>query len=313
MMSGSDISILGLFITALSFFGVALYAFIRQKDLHRTTRNSSILFYMVIGISLAFAAINISSLASKIPHNLQTNLSANVDLVIQYSSILVQSALIVILFANKIIVQSRTRPGRVLAVGAHPDDIEIAAGATLSKMRDAGYQITGLVMTCGEKGGRAEARPKEAKSGGEFVGLDNVQVLSFTDTRLSADMVKITEAIHSLIEKIQPDIIFTHSVHDLHQDHQTVYDATLRAAHLFRTTILCYESPSVTEDFHPTYFIDVEKYVNVKIHAIRKHWDQHKKPYTKANLVRGKLAYRGAQANVDFAEGFEVARMISAI
>jgi LmbE family N-acetylglucosaminyl deacetylase len=87
----------------------------------------------------------------------------------------------------------------------------------------------------------------------------------------------------------------------------------MRAARSARTTILCYESPSVTQDFHPTYFIDVDKYVEVKVQAMREHWNQRKKTYMKPDLVRGKLAFRGAQAKVDYAEGFEVARMVSAI
>jgi LmbE family N-acetylglucosaminyl deacetylase len=137
--------------------------------------------------------------------------------------------------------------------------------------------------------------------------------MDFADTDLSSDVAKITSLIEETIAKIHPDIIFTHSIHDLHQDHQTVYEATMRAARTARTTILCYESPSVTQDFHPTYFIDVSKYVDVKIRAIREHWDQRKKTYMKPELVRGKLAFRGAQAKVDYAEGFEVARMVSAI
>ncbi len=312
-MPGLDISLVGHIITTLSFFGVALYTFFRQKDLHRTTRHSSVLFYAIIGVSLAFALINVFRFMHEILGHPETNLSTDADQIAQYSSILVQSALIVILFANKIIVQSRPRVGRVLAIGAHPDDIEIAAGAALSKMRDAGYQITGLVMTHGEKGGREDVRPDEARAGAEFLGLDDVLVLDFTDAHLSADVVNVTEAIEAMIAKIQPDIIFTHSVHDLHQDHQIVYEATLRAARIVPATILCYESPSVTQDFRPTYYIDVGRYVDVKIQAIRKHWDQRNKPYMKADQVRGKLAFRGAQAKVDYAEGFEVARMVSAI
>ncbi len=164
-----------------------------------------------------------------------------------------------------------------------------------------------------KKAGMGKVRPGEAVAGGDFVGLDEVEVLNLTDTRLSDDAVLLTEAIESMIEKINPDIIFTHSIHDLHQDHQAVYYATIRAARSLQLTILCYESPSVTQDFRPTYYIDVGKYVNVKIFAIRRHWNQQKKRYTKSELVRGKMAYRGGQVNVDYAEGYEVVRMLSAI
>jgi LmbE family N-acetylglucosaminyl deacetylase len=307
------ISIAGHVITTLSFIGVAIYALVRQKRLHRTTSNSFFLLLVIIGISFLFALINAFRLVYELSGAREFSFTTNLDLLAQYSGLFFQSVLILVLFANKIIIEPRTQPGGVLAIGAHPDDIEIAAGAALSKMRDVGYKIHGLVLTAGEKGGHAEIRPREAQLGAQFLGLDEVKVCNFTDTRLSAEIVEITAEIEALIAQIKPDIIFTHSLHDLHQDHQTVHEATLRAARNSRTTILCYESPSATQDFHPTYFVDVDKYVEIKIRAIREHWDQHNKPYMKPDLVRGKLAFRGSQAKVEYAEGFEVARMVSGI
>jgi len=308
-----NVSTVGHVLTTLSFIGVAFYAFLRQKDLHRTTLNSYLIFYAIIGISLIFASINLFRLIYELDEKVESVLTSDLDSIAQFSGIFVQSALILVLFASKIQIKPRSHPACVLAIGAHPDDIEIAAGAALAKMRDAGYGITGLILTRGEKGGDGDTRPLEAQRGAEFLGLDTVKVLDFNDTHLSLDIVKITGAIEEMIEKVQPEIIFTHSTHDLHQDHQAVYEATMRAARNTRTTILCYESPSVTQDFHPTYFIDVDKYVEVKVQAMREHWNQRKKPYMKPELVRGKMAFRGAQAKVDYAEGFEVARMVSAI
>jgi LmbE family N-acetylglucosaminyl deacetylase len=305
--------VVGHTVTMLSFLGIAIYAILREKEFHRTTQYPTALFYTIIGVSLVFAFLNLFRLVYEFSEHTETSLTADVDSIAQYSGLIIQSALILVLFASKIVVTPRPQAGRILAIGAHPDDIEIAAGAALAKMRDAGYYIAGLVMTQGEKGGRADTRPREAKRSAEFLGLDEVQFMDFADTRLSADMVQITNTIEDVIARLQPDIIFTHSMHDIHQDHQAVYEATLRAARRSRTTILCYESPSVTQDFHPTYFIDVDKYVDVKLQAIRQHWDQRKKPYMKPDLIRGKLAFRGAQAKVDYAEGFEVARMVSAI
>jgi len=307
-----NISTVGHIITTLSFIGVALYAFLRQKELHRTTRNSYFLFYAIIGISLLFASINLFRLIYELNEKSESLVTSDLDSIAQYSGILIQSALILALFASKIVSRPRSNPGCVLAIGAHPDDIEIAAGASLAKLRDAGYSISGLILTRGERGGDGDTRPLEAQRGARFLGLDSVRVLDFNDTHLSDDIVEITNVIEEMITKIQPDLIFTHSLHDLHQDHQTVYEATMRAARSTRTTILCYESPSVTQDFHPNYFIEVGKYVEIKVQALREHWNQRKKPYMKPDLVRGKLAFRGAQAKVDYAEGFEVARMVSA-
>jgi len=313
-MPHMDLSLIGYIITTLSFIGLTVYAFNRKRDLYITTQNSPLFFYVVIIISLLFAFLNLFHLIELFSGDqVSFFLPPGIDTIAQFSGILVQSVLILMLFASKMVIRPAKRIGRVLAIGAHPDDIEIAAGAALAKMRDAGYLISGMVMTRGETGGNGDTRPIEAGRSAQFLGLDNVQVLDFSDAYLSKDVVKIIRAIEEMITKVQPDIIFTHSIHDIHQDHQTVYKATLRAARHSRITILCYESPSATQDFHPTYFIDVNKYVDVKIESIRKHWGQRKKPYMKSDVIRGRLAFRGAQAKVDYAEGFEVARMLSAI
>ena len=127
-----DISLIGHIITTLSFIGVAAYAFYRERDLYRTTQKPPFLFFVIIGISLLFAILNMFRIFYEITGGSETTLSTDADLIAQFSSIFVQSALILILFANKIIIQPRSKAGRVLAIGAHPDDIEIAAGAALA-------------------------------------------------------------------------------------------------------------------------------------------------------------------------------------
>ena len=310
-MEISLISIIGHAITFLCFISIAIYAYVRRNELHRSTQQSSVLLYVIIGASLLFAMLNLFRLLYELFGNPENLLSADIDLVAQLSSILILSILILVLYSNKIVIERYKTPARVMAIGAHPDDIEIGAGGTLAKMRDAGYQISALVLTQGEMGGNAEDRQNEARSGAEFLGMDDIQVLDCTDTRLMTDAVDVTNAIEAMIEKCNPDIIFTHSNHDIHQDHQLVYESTLRAARDTPTTILCYESPSATQDFRPTYFVEIGEYVDIKIQAIREHRDQRKKTYVKADLIRGKLAFRGNQAKVVYAEGFEVVRMIS--
>jgi LmbE family N-acetylglucosaminyl deacetylase len=310
-MKESTISIIEHVIAALSFFGVGIYSFLRRDELRRSTQRAMGLFYAILSVSVLFGMINLARLGYELLGGPENLISTNLDIVAEISGIIIQSVLILLLFSQKIVIERRPNPARVLAIGAHPDDIEIAAGGTLAKMRDAGYQITALVLTQGEGGGNGVARQDEARSGAEFLGLNDIEVLDCTDTRLMTDAVDVTNAIEATIERTNPNIIFTHSNHDIHQDHQLVFESTLRAARNTRTTILCYESPSVTQDFHPTYFVDVGKYVDIKIQAIREHRDQRKKTYVKADLIRSKLSFRGSQAKVEYAEGFEVVRMVS--
>lgn len=312
-MDSHLISLIGHIITAISYLVILFYSLQRRKDLIRTTQNANGLFITFILIGIFLAGNNFYRFIFELFKYDETSFSIVMDQFGQYSGILAQGVLVLVLFTNKIVIAPTIRPGRILIIGAHPDDIELAAGASMAKMHDAGYQITGMVMTTGEKGGNPEKRPNEAREGAHFLGLDTVQIFNFTDTHLTNDTVNMTVEIEKMIASLQPHIIFTHSIHDLHQDHQAVYEASMRAVRNYRTTVLSYESPSVTQDFRPNYYIDVGNYVDVKIEAIRQHWDQRNKPYMKADLIRGKLAFRGSQAKIDFAEGFEVCRMVSAI
>jgi LmbE family N-acetylglucosaminyl deacetylase len=310
-MEQSLVSIIEHAIATLSFLGVGIYTYLRRNELRRSTRRSTGLLYAILAVSVLFGMVNLGRLVYELLGSPENLLSTDFDLIAEISGILIQSALILILFSQKIVTVRHPTPASILAIGAHPDDIEIAAGGTLAKMRDAGYQINALVLTQGERGGDGGARQDDAKNGAEFLGVENIEVLDCTDTRLITDVVDVTNAIERMIERTKPDIIFTHSNHDIHQDHQLVFESTLRAARDTRTTILCYESPSVTQDFRPTYFVEVGNYVDVKIQAVREHRDQRKKAYMKPDFIRGKLSFRGSQAKVEYAEGFEVVRMVS--
>jgi NADH:ubiquinone oxidoreductase subunit 5 (subunit L)/multisubunit Na+/H+ antiporter MnhA subunit len=96
-----DVSLIGHIITALSFIGVAVYAYIRQRELHRTTRNSTLLFFIVITISLLFSAINIFRIVHELAGGQESIVTTDMDLAAQFSTIIVQSSLILVLFANK--------------------------------------------------------------------------------------------------------------------------------------------------------------------------------------------------------------------
>jgi LmbE family N-acetylglucosaminyl deacetylase len=112
------------------------------------------------------------------------------------------------------------------------------------------------------------------------------------------------------INLFQPDIILTHSAHDQHQDHHAVHLATMRAGRR-SPTILCFESPSATSEFKPSFFVDISDYVEAKVGAVRRHKDQAGKPYMGADLLRSAARFRGGQARTEHAEGFEVIRALS--
>lgn len=201
------------------------------------------------------------------------------------------------------------RPRRVLAIGAHPDDVELGCGGTLAKFVDAGHEVRALVLSNGERGGSGATRVSEVDVGGRRIGIAGVEVLSFPDTGLADHGNALVAAIERVMERFNPDIILTHSGNDQHQDHRAVHVATLRAGRR-HSSILCYESPSATADFRPSVFVDVQDYLEVKVRAVAAHRDQAGKPYMRGEQLRGLAIFRGAQAKVRHAEGYEPVRML---
>lgn len=200
----------------------------------------------------------------------------------------------------------RTR--RVLAIGAHPDDLELACGGTLARLADAGHEVHALIMSDGSVGGDPGARPGEAHRGASFMRLTACEVLGLPDTRLGSHGNEMVTAIEAKIRSLNPDMIFTHSSNDQHQDHSAVHWATMRAGRRHQA-ILCYESPSATRDFDPQVFVDIEDYLDQKAAAVALHHDQSDKPYMNAKSLAGMATFRGSQAKMGHAEGFEAVRV----
>ncbi len=199
-------------------------------------------------------------------------------------------------------------PHRFLVIGAHPDDLEIACGGTLAKLADAGHEIHGLIMTNGARGGDAVRRLREAESGSKFLGMKSITFADLPDGELSSYNAGMIQEIERLIGVHNPGVLFTHSANDYHQDHNAVHLAVMRAARA-HSSILCFESPSVTADFKPTIFVDVEDYRGVKMVAIGEHRDQRGKSYLGSTVIQGTGAFRGRQGRMTYAEGFEAVRL----
>ncbi|MGQ9827315.1 MAG: PIG-L deacetylase family protein, partial [Roseiflexus sp.] len=253
-MSMVLLEVIGHAAAALAFIVVIVLTVRRRQQLARTlSRNATIAYRAILGVSGMVALIHASHVLERLVFNDDVS-APDLLYVALHSPILVAlSAVVLLLVSAKLVAERSPRPRRILAIGAHPDDLEIACGATLAKMRDAGHSIYAMILTCGEAGGDPVIRLREAHYGARFIDVNEVEVLNFSDTELADQVNDITRAIEARIRAYQPDIILTHSAHDQHQDHLAVHQATLRAARN-HSAILCYESPSVTRDFQPTFF-----------------------------------------------------------
>ena len=145
----------------------------------------------------------------------------------------------------------------VLAIGAHPDDVELGCLGTLLKCINDGANIYLLILSMGEASGDPQIREEECRKAAKQIGANNIYFGGLHDTRIH-DGIETIMKIESVINEIKPTMIFTHSYKDRHQDHRNCAYATLSAGR--RThKILMYESPTTYREFSPQIYVDIGK------------------------------------------------------
>ena len=194
---------------------------------------------------------------------------------------------------------------RVLAIGAHPDDVEIGIGGTLRRHADNGDDVTILTLTGGEQGGDADRRNQEALRAAEILGC-RLLMHDLEDTMIAAGPPTI-DVIAEAVDRYAPTIVYTHTPNDVHQDHRNTHAATLIAARRV-PRIYAYQAPSTNIDFRPTRFVGIDDYFDAKIAAIHAHASQSSRPYLDDDLMRSTARYWGRFAGGGLVEPLEVAR-----
>jgi LmbE family N-acetylglucosaminyl deacetylase len=176
----------------------------------------------------------------------------------------------------------------VLAIGAHPDDVEIGVGATLAAHASAHDRLVILTLSGGAVGGETVVRHQEAQAAADVVGARLIH-LDFEDTHLNP-AGGVIAAIEEVVAEHVPDRIYTHSAHDRHQDHRAVIEAVQIAARRV-PGLWCYQSPSCTVDFQPNRFIDVTGFVDTKLRMLAAYASQSHRDYMQPDMVRATARY----------------------
>jgi LmbE family N-acetylglucosaminyl deacetylase len=193
---------------------------------------------------------------------------------------------------------------KILAVGAHPDDVELGCGATLARYISEGATATIAIMTDGSRGPTGyDSRREESDSAVQHLGA-RLAWGGWRDGELVADPASISW-LENIIAEVQPDIVFTHSLSDSHQDHIASANIVLAAARNL-SQVMHFETPS-TLRFAPTIFCDVNGFVEHKMASLRCHLSQvvgAKRVDLEA--VEAQARFRGFQSRLRFAEGFEL-------
>ncbi|MFH1074501.1 MAG: PIG-L family deacetylase [Candidatus Firestonebacteria bacterium] len=198
---------------------------------------------------------------------------------------------------------------RILAIGPHPDDIEIGCGGTLIIAKDKRYDINLLVMTQGQAGGEPKKRVKEQEKVAKVLHAKlHWGGLIDTKIELNRELIQILERE---IIKINPDIIFAPYNNDTHQDHRNISTAVITAAR-YKKNVLFYEVPS-SIDFQPTAYVNISPVINRKFGLLKLHSSQiHKTKVPGLSILKNAEAsaiFRGVQNRVKYSEGFMPLRL----
>lgn len=225
----------------------------------------------------------------------------------------------------------------ILAIGAHPDDIEESCGGTLAKYVKQGHKVFTATATNGNIGSatlpmeeiakirKEEARRAAAIIGAEYICLDYDDEMFFEDKAARINFI-------NLVRYCKADVILTHSPHDYNPDHELtskiindiavmipIAKIETKAKPYDKIPIIAYFEPVNGLGFIPTEYVDITEEIEIKRAMCAEHksqiaWmqDNYKDAFGdgKKNFFDGVLTtakYRGMQCGVDYAEGFRMA------
>ncbi len=198
----------------------------------------------------------------------------------------------------------------ILAIGAHPDDIEFGCGGTLSKYSEKGHKVYLLVMSKGDKGGNPEVRQKEQENSARLLRVEKLYFGNYKDTEIVQSQKLITE-IEGFLRDINPGFIFVHYFNDTHQDHRNLSDSTISATRYIHN-VLFYEGPT-TQNFTPNVYVDITSALDKKFECLEAHVSQISKTNIEGlsiiEAAKSTAHFRGMQGRVNYAEAFNSLRL----
>lgn len=217
----------------------------------------------------------------------------------------------------------------VLAIGCHPDDLEIGCGGTLALYAAQGHAVTMCHVANGNMGHAIimpdelrRIREQEAIKSGKIIGAKEVINLDIPDLMVNSYNEDTVNKVIDVVRQIKPDIIITHSPEDYMRDHlevgKLVFNASFSSSvpHAFtkhdsygKIPPIYYMDTLAGVNFLPTEYVDISSTIDTKIAALDCHesqikWMREHDGIDFLDFVRTVSKFRGLQCGAAFAEGF---------
>ncbi len=174
---------------------------------------------------------------------------------------------------------------KILAIGAHYDDIELNCAGTLLKAKEKGAEISLMVCTDGSKGGDRNQRFEEQKKVNNLIGYADCLYINFTDGKLEHNYQLINKIDEAITDLFKPDYIITHTENDFHQDHIAVAKSVKSANRNSNASLITFPSQDIKLPFEANLYVDITKYFKKKIRIIQKFESQLDKPWLQEDTI----------------------------
>jgi len=205
---------------------------------------------------------------------------------------------------------------KILVLSPHTDDGELGCGGSIAKWSAEGKEIHYIAFSdCARslpKGLPKNTLIEECKKATQVLGIpaSQVSILNYEVREFPASRQKILEELVALNNKLVPDLVLLPCAADKHQDHSVIYQEGVRA--FKECNVLGYELPWNQKTFRTDLFVKLtEEQLAKKIAALKEYSSQSKRPYMKDEFARSLAMVRAVQCGADWAEAFEVYRLLA--
>ena len=209
---------------------------------------------------------------------------------------------------------------KILIICSHPDDEVIGCGGAISKHSEKGDEVYICVVSEGVSGQFAgkdaiKTRRSHANLAGKVLGIKEYFFHDFPHVKLDTiPQLEVNKVIESVVNKVKPEIVYTHFSKDLNKDHCIVHDSTLVACRPskapFVKKILMYEIFGSTQWLNPNCYVDITRHISKKLKALSEYKTEVAAQTRSIKSIKTLAAFRGNEVNVKFAEGFKVFREV---
>jgi len=201
----------------------------------------------------------------------------------------------------------------VLAVGAHADDVELAVGGTMARLRRGGARVVMVVISLP---GDYKTRLREAERAADILGCE-LRVLMADGSKRIEDLksYELVAMIDREVKELAPAAMLTHGPSEFHRDHVLVHEACVSSQRLRYFDFFTYHPNfcrPVPVAFHPRAYVDITETIETKMRAIEAHQSQFKCRGLGIDIYRDIARLNGRMVGVQYAEGLDVGRMLLA-